>query len=205
MSFIKDRIFVFDIETVIDIESSRNFLELSQSASKEEVLGKIKKYHIDNSFAGSDFVKPPFHKIVAISYLDATIYTDAEEKEEYQILNIKSGGEASSIESELIKGFFNYLEKVDARLITFNGRSFDLPVLKYRAMKYDISAQWLYTRGDKWNNYTHRYSLDWHCDLLEAFTDFNTSTKVKMSEIAGVYGIPCKVDVDGSQVEDFIQ
>ena len=29
-----------------------------------------------------------------------------------------SGGEASSIESELIKGFFNYLEKVDARLIT---------------------------------------------------------------------------------------
>ena len=47
MSFIKDRIFVFDIETVIDIESSRNFLELSQSASKKEVLGKIKKYHID--------------------------------------------------------------------------------------------------------------------------------------------------------------
>ena len=67
-------------------------------------------------------------------------------------------------------------------------------------MKYDISAQWLYTRGDKWNNYTHRYSLDWHCDLLEAFTDFNTSTKVKMSEIAGVYGIPCKVDVMGHKL-----
>ena len=90
MSYIKDRIFVFDIETVIDIESSGSFLGLNSEACKSEITEKIKQYHIDSSFSGSDFVKPPFHKIVAISYLDATIYTDAEEKEEYQILNIKS-------------------------------------------------------------------------------------------------------------------
>ena len=90
MNYRKNRLFVFDIETVIDVESSRSFLKLGNSVSKEDVLKQIKKYHMENSFAGSDFVKPPFHKIVAISYLDATIYTDAEEKEEYQILNIKS-------------------------------------------------------------------------------------------------------------------
>lgn len=202
MSYIKDRIFVFDIETVIDIESSRSFLGLNSEACKSEIAEKIKKYHVESSFSGSDFVKPPFHKIVAISYLDATIYADNERKERYKIFNIKSGGNIDSEEEELVKGFFDYLEKVDARLITFNGRSFDLPVLKYRAIKYNISAKWLYERGDKWNNYTQRYSMDWHCDLLEALTDYNASTRVKMNEVASIYGIPCKVDVDGSQVEE---
>ncbi len=202
MSYIKDRIFVFDIETVTDVESSRNFLDLKKDIGQKEVIEGIKKYHIENSFSGSDFVKPPFHKVVAISYLDAVVNVNIDVKEEYEIINIKSGGEIEHDESELVRGFFNYLEKVDAKLITFNGRSFDLPVLKYRAMKYDIPANWLYERGDKWNNYTQRYSIDWHCDLLEVFTDYNASTRIKMSEVAGVYGIPCKVDVDGSQVED---
>ena len=90
MSYIKDRIFVFDIETVIDIESSGSFLGLNSEACKSEITEKIKQYHIDSSFSGSDFVKPPFHKIVAISYLDATIYADNEGKERYKIFNIKS-------------------------------------------------------------------------------------------------------------------
>jgi len=50
MSYIKDRIFVFDIETIIDLESSRNFLDLSKDTAKKEVIEKIKKYHIENSF-----------------------------------------------------------------------------------------------------------------------------------------------------------
>ncbi len=44
--------------------------------------------------------------------------------------------------------------------------------------------------------------MDWHCDLLEAITDYNASTRVKMNEVASIYGIPCKIDVDGSQVEE---
>ena len=57
MSYIKDRIFVFDIETVIDIESSRSFLGLNSEACKSEIAEKIKKYHVESSFSGSDFVK----------------------------------------------------------------------------------------------------------------------------------------------------
>ena len=46
MSYIKDRIFAFDIETVIDIESSRSFLGLNSEACKSEIAEKIKKYYI---------------------------------------------------------------------------------------------------------------------------------------------------------------
>ncbi|EDV18457.1 uncharacterized protein TRIADDRAFT_63023 [Trichoplax adhaerens] len=107
-------------ETVIDVESSRSFLGLSKKTTNEEVIAKIKQYHIDNSISGSDFVKPPFHKVVAISYLDAIVHVNVDGKEEYEIMNIKSGGNIEDKESELVKGFFNYLEKLDARLITFN-------------------------------------------------------------------------------------
>ena len=38
MSYIKDRIFVFDIETVIDIESSRSFLGLNSEAYQTTII-----------------------------------------------------------------------------------------------------------------------------------------------------------------------
>ena len=40
MSYLKDRIFAFDIETVIDVESSRNFLGLNSEACKSEIAEK---------------------------------------------------------------------------------------------------------------------------------------------------------------------
>ena len=38
------------------------------------------------------------------------------------------------------------------RLVTYNGRSFDLPVLKYRAMMHGVQASWLHQGGDRFNN-----------------------------------------------------
>jgi len=46
MSYIKDRIFVFDIETVVDVKSSISFLGLNSEACKSEIAEKIKKYYI---------------------------------------------------------------------------------------------------------------------------------------------------------------
>ena len=201
MNYIKNKIFVFDIETVIDIELSRNFLSLKKSESTDKVLKKIKKYYSKVNSSYNCFFKIPFHKIVAISYLDASIQIDNNNNEKYNIYNIKSGGQENSSEYILVKGFFEYLKKTNARLITFNGRSFDLQVLKYRAMRYDISASWLYNDGDKWNNYMYRYNLDWHCDLLEVLTSFGLSRKIRMSEISSLYSIPCKLDNDGLGVE----
>jgi len=118
---------------------------------------------------------------------------------------LRPGGNNQSSERELIHGAFNYLKPLNARLVSFNCRGFDLPVLKYRAMLHEIQAKWLYDGGDKWNNYNSRYSLDWHCDLLEAFSDFGASAKIKMQEIAALFGIPSKLDCDGSEVDSMFQ
>ena len=79
-------------------------------------------------------------------------------------------------------------------------KTFDLPVMKYRAMKYCISASKLFKAGDKWNNYQQKYSSDWHCDLLDVLSDFGSSCRCKMNEVCSILGIPGKVGTDGSQV-----
>ena len=86
-------------------------------------------------------------------------------------------------------------------MVSFNGRTFDLPVLKYRAMKYRLSAKFLHCSGDRWSNYLNRYSLDWHCDLLEALSDYGTSARVKMSEVCAILGLPGKIGIDGGDVQ----
>lgn len=198
----RDNIFVFDIETIPDLEAARSLLKL-ETANDAEIYKAIAAYHDAEKPAEQVFLKPIFHKIVAISFANIAIDHN-HEGEEYTIKEIRSGGKISSSEKDLVKGFFGYLEDHTPRLVSFNGRAFDLPVLKYRAMKYGVKTN-IYKLGDKWNNYTQRYSSDWHCDLHEILTDYYASGRLKLDEACNSFGYPGKVDVDGSTVYDLFK
>ncbi len=193
-------LFVFDIETIPDTDVLK-CLTGSETTDIQTLRKELEDYHIEVS-GGNPFPRQPFHKVVAISFLEADIETCRDGTETYNITDLRSGGVETSSEEDLIKGLFSHLSKNPPRFVSYNGRTFDLPVLKYRAMKYGVSAPWLYKLGDKWNNYSQRYSLDWHCDLLEAFSDFGASARCKMNEVCSIMGIPGKLDTDGSQVSD---
>ncbi|MCE3254797.1 MAG: 3-5 exonuclease [Rickettsiaceae bacterium] len=195
-------LFVFDIETIPDVEAAKNLLDLD-GKSKEECREALTNYHLKITDGKNGFLRQPFQKVVAISFLQADIVRNHDGTEKYILNEIRSGGNLDSSEEELIKGFFSYLKKQPPRIVSFNGKNFDLPVLKYRAIKYGISAPWLYKMGDKWNNYNQKYSLDWHCDLIDAFSDFGASARVKMNELCAVFGLPGKIGIDGSMVCDY--
>ena len=194
----KNNLFVFDIETVPDTDAVRNLTGF-ESNNIEELRKELEEYHIKVS-GGNPFPRQPFHKVVAISFVEAEIKSEIDGTESYILTDIRSGGTENSSEEEILKGFFSYLSKKSPRFVSYNGRTFDLPVLKYRAMKYGISAPWLYRSGDKWNSYTSRYSADWHCDLLDVLSDYGCSAKCKMNEVCSILGLPGKIGVDGSQV-----
>jgi predicted PolB exonuclease-like 3'-5' exonuclease len=63
-------------------------------------------------------------------------------------------------EAELIPGFVDRIAELRPQLVTFNGGSFDLPILRYRAMMNTVSAPGLCLRP-----YFHRYADD-ALDLL---------------------------------------
>ncbi len=197
-----DTLFVFDIETIPDTQAVKA-LTGCDSEDVQELRQALTDYHLTITDGKNSFPRQPFHQVVAISFVEATIdYTQGGEA--YHLKAVRSGGTVESSEEELLRGFFHYLSKSRPRLVSFNGRTFDLPVLKYRAMKYGIAAPWLYQRGDKWNNYGQRYSIDWHCDLLDVISDFGASARVKLDEVCSILGIPGKFGVDGSQVSAMV-
>lgn len=193
-----NKLFVFDIETIPDTEAAAALIGV-ESADVEVLRQALTDYHLKVTDGKNSFPRQPFHRVVAISFVEADIdYANGGER--YSLQAVRSGGMVDASEEELLKGFFQYLGKSHPRLVSFNGRTFDLPVLKYRAMKYGIAAPWLYNRGDKWSNYGQRYSIDWHCDLLEVVSDFGASARVKLDEVCSILGVPGKFGVDGSQV-----
>ncbi|MEK9754815.1 MAG: 3'-5' exonuclease [Rhodospirillaceae bacterium] len=195
-------LFVFDIETVPDTDAVPNLTGFTEPGVDAR-RAALERYHLEITDGRNAFPRQPFHKVVAISFLEAEIEADGMH-ETYFLKELRSGGEAGFDEVQLLQGFFQYFERLKPRLVSFNGRGFDLPVLKYRAMAHGISAPWLHLAGDKWNNYSSRYSLDWHCDLIEQLSDFGASARVKLAEVAAVFGLPGKFGIDGSQVAGLV-
>lgn len=193
-------LFVFDIETIPDTSAVAN-LTGSDEKDEEKLRQELEAYHLDITDGKNAFLRQPFHKVVAVSFLEAEIEREGGQ-ERYILKELRSGGTEQSSEKELLEGMFQYLARSKPRFVSFNGRTFDMPVLKYRAMKHGISAPWLYNSGDKWNSYSSRYSLDWHCDLLEALSEFGASARVKLNEVCSIMGFPGKFGIDGGKVSE---
>ena len=194
-----DKLFVFDIETIPDTEVLHN-LTGSTTIDEKEKRKELEEYSSEVS-GGNPFPRQLFHKVVSISILIA----DIKKVNGYEYYEINKIGTISNIDKtakKMTEKFFNYLCKYTPRIVDYNGRTFDLPVMKYRAMKYGISIENMFKSGDKWNSYNQRYSTDWHCDLLDVLSDFGASARCKMNEVCSILGIPGKIGIDGSKVAD---
>lgn len=196
-----DYLFVFDIETIPDTDSVANLTGCNDTESIEYKRDLLSNYHLEITNGQNSFPRQLFHRIVAISALIAQI-TTSNQSTSYKLLELKSAAKEDSTEAELITSFFSTLEKLEPKLITFNGRTFDIPVLKYRAMVHGISCAKFYNLGNKWENYSQRYSSEYHCDLLDILSDYGSSARIKLSEVCSILGFPGKMGVDGSKVTD---
>ncbi|KYH12715.1 3'-5' exonuclease [Neorickettsia sp. 179522] len=193
-----DSIVVFDIETVPDTALCE---ALTGFKGKDVVAMRkaMEDYHLDITDGKNPFLRQPFHKVVVISLLKATL-TCKNDCEFFQLRKIASGDIQCYSEKELVQFFFDHVCKSLPRLVSFNGRTFDLPVLKYRAMRYGVVARNFYHSGDKWNSYNNRYSVNWHTDLIDLLSEYGVSARVKMSEVCAALGLPGKLGIDGAQV-----
>lgn len=201
---IKKNLFIFDIETVPDEQVVCNLYDCAKEGIDPQDIQALRRklieYHLEATDGKNDFVRQLFQRVVAVSFAEVKISQHPNGGEAYEIVDLRSGGKVESSEEEIVRGFFYFLTKRLPRIVSFNGRSFDLPVMRYRAMKYGIAVPWLYQSGDKWANYLYRYAENWHCDLLEVLSDFGASARVKMNEVCAILNLPGKIGVDGSMV-----
>src|SRR5215471_9451754 len=101
-------------------------------------------------------------------------------------------------EKQLLTAFCDKIAELKPQLVTFNGNSFDLPVLRYRAMVHGVSAPGFSARP-----YFNRYTED-AIDLCDVFSSFSPQGKATLHEISRVMGLPGKPKgFDGGEVERY--
>ena len=176
-------VIVWDLETIPDL---RGFAAANGYDGKtdDEIRAAL----------GDKFPKHIYHSIVCIGALVA--HRDGGGHWIVDALGAPHVGERP--EKELIAAFVDRIAALSPQLITFNGSSFDLPVLRYRAMVHGVAAPGLCARP-----YFHRYKED-AVDLCDVLSSFSSQAKATLHELCRVMGLPGKPDgMTGAEVEKY--
>ena len=185
-------ILVFDIETVPDIDGLRKLHELDSELLPADIAEMA--FQFRRQVTGNDFLQLHLHKIVAISCA-------LRDKDDFCVWSL---GSTEDTEAELIRRFFEGIDKYTPQLVSWNGNGFDLPVLHYRSMIHGIRAHRYWETGEndrdfKWNNYLSRYHTR-HLDLMDSLALHQPRANVALNDLAQLIGFPGKLGMDGSQV-----
>lgn len=175
-------VIIWDIETVPDL---KGFAAANghDGKAEDEIRAAI----------GDKFPKHIFHSIICIGALVA--HWD-EGRWMVDALGAPHVGERS--ENALISTFVDRIAELSPQLVTFNGSSFDLPVLRYRAMVHGVAAPGLSLRA-----YFHRYTDD-AIDLCDVLSSFSSQGRATLHELSRVMGLPGKPDgISGAEVEQY--
>ena len=176
-------VIVWDLETIPDLAAAARMLDL-ENAPVAEVREAI----------GPGFPKHPLHKIVCIGALVAS-----RQPEGWRVDALGAPHIGERPEAKLITDFIEKIGELRPQLITFNGHTFDLPVLRYRAMVNRIAAAGLQVRP-----YFYRYGDD-ALDLCDVLGSYVPGAKVKLDEVSKILGLTGKPEgVDGGRVEEMV-
>lgn len=80
------------------------------------------------------------------------------------------------------------------RLITFNGRTFDMPLLNLRATAHKVDWSWWLSRRHRYENYK---TALYHYDLMEVFGDQGGARNFGLAGVSKMLGLPGKVGLGG--------
>ncbi len=185
-------ILAFDIETVPDIAGIRRVHDIAAEIPDGEVTQWFAQQR--RAATGSDFAPHFLQRVVAI----ACALRRGDD------LKIWSIGEPDDGEAELVRRFFDGIEKLTPQLVSWNGSGFDLPVLQHRALILGVAAPRYWEWGDddrdfRYNNYLSRYHTR-HLDLMDVLSQFQWRAAAGLDAIARLCGFPGKIGMDGSEV-----
>lgn len=186
--------FIFDIETVPDVETGRKLYQLD--GLNDDQVARAMFHKRAQETGGSDFLRHHLHRIVAISVALKT-------PDRFKVWTL---GETDSPEDELLRRFFDGIDRLTPTLVSWNGSGFDLPVIHYRSLLYGIPAPRYWDNGEddksfKWNNYLSRFH-ERHTDVMDVLSGYQPRAFARLDEIASMLGFPGKMGMDGSKVWD---
>jgi predicted PolB exonuclease-like 3'-5' exonuclease len=184
-------VFVFDIETIPDVELGRRLYGLEDLSDKQVGYVMQAKRREDT---GTEFLSYEQQRVVAISIAMRS-------RDSFKVWSL---GDPGASEAEILQRFFDGIEKYTPDLVSWNGGGFDLPVLHYRALRHGIVAPRYWESGEedqsfRFNNYLNRYHTR-HLDLMDVLSSFQARARVGLQAIATLLGFPGKLGMSGDKV-----
>ena len=191
--------FIFDLETVPDVALIRTMLDQEPLTvdewSDEETTPTLEDLTDQDCIdiaakrvgrGASGFLPPMFHKIVSWVGLWVEAKGQPKQKEAWSGEDEKEG---------LIKLFQELLTYKDFNLIHHNGRGFDLPVMEYRALKFNLQMPPRLSHRE----IKYRFSAN-NVDLVDEFSNYGASAWPKLKHLGMLINIPFKQVSEGNVV-----
>lgn len=213
---------VFDIETIPDFHLLADVFELGGSPLE---IAKTAQ-NIQKEKSGSEFLPLCFHRVISISsvicdefgafkrvghfgknFLESLESKDAlDSMDKDSKLDFLSSEFLDELEKTLLQEFWLFFNKNNPKLVSFNGRGFDIPTLALRSMRYNLNAWALFEQNNqafnktKWENYRQRYSEQFHTDLFDSLGQFGATRSLNLHSLCKMLDLVGKYDMSGSEV-----
>src|SRR5262249_8607209 len=180
---------VVDTESIPDGRLLNMVKYSGQGLTPEEAIEKARGEARQISNTGSDFIPHTFQIPVAVCVLRVGA--------DFSLQAIKCVDAPLFRPKEIVKSFWLGLSfYTKCKLVTFNGRCFDLPLLELAAFRYGFPARDYFAPG------RNRYTGD--LDLLDWLSNFGAARGFPggLDLLAKLVGKPGKMHVGGEQVYD---
>lgn len=188
---------VFDTESIVDGRLLARVKYAGEDLSEAAAVNRAQEEARANSPTGSDFLPVTYHVPVAVCVLrvgaDFTL-------QQMTCLDAPHYRPRTIVES-FWSGLAHYRSRTrpSVRLVTFNGRGFDLPLLELGAFRYGVNLR------DHFQGSRKRFE-GLHLDLMDWLTNYGAYRLVGgLNLLSKLLGKPGKMDVHGAMVHDLYQ
>ena len=178
---------VFDTESVPDGKLLGKVKYSDQGLSDDEAIRRAQAEARDRSATGSDFLPVSFQYPIAVCILRVG--------KDFLLQRITCLDAPLFRPREIVRQFWDGLAKLSkARLVTFNGRGFDLPLMELAAFRYGCSGHGYFQTS------RNRFGGN-HIDLLDWLSNYGACRLAGgLNLLSKLLGKPGKMEIAGDQV-----
>jgi 3'-5' exonuclease len=176
---------IVDTESIPDGRLLKMVKFSGEPISEEEAIERARMEARDTSWTGSDFIPVTFQIPVAVCVLRVA--------GDLSLQAIACLDAPLFRPREIVKKFWIGMGLYKAKLVTFNGRVFDMPLMELAAFRYGMSGREYYQNS--------RNRFNGHFDLMDWMTNFGACRLTGgLDLLAKLLGKPGKMEVSGEQV-----
>lgn len=188
------RFLLFDVESVADGELIAKTRYADEGLTPAEAILKFRQELLMSS--SRDFIPYSYHLPIAVVI--------AKVRADLSLIDVVSLDQPLHRPHVMTRHFWTGWEAYERPTwVTFNGRSFDLPLMEHAAFRFGVAVpHWFNLDARSYEQYRNRYNIHSHLDLHEILTNFgSTWYRGGLNLAATLLGKPGKMNVQGDMVQ----